>query len=76
MGTSFSNEQREVLRTVLAPAMKSMRFGKGKSGYAFTDLPAGECRLSVGNKIFQVTVCPLKVGRYDGDTFFKLVRVA
>lgn len=78
--TTFTSAQRSALRTVLAPAMKSMRFGKGKTGRGFVDtelnLPKGDLKLAVGDKLFEVTVVPLMLARHDGNVFFKIVRTA
>lgn len=82
--TTFTAAHRSALRTVLAPAMKSMRFGKGKTGRGFVDLergqgfglPKGTLRLAVGSKIFEVSVTPLMLARHDGNVFFKIVRTA
>jgi hypothetical protein len=78
--TTFTAAHRSALRTVLAPAMKSMRFGKGKSGRGFVEtelnLPKGTLRLAVGSKIFEVSVTPLMLARHDGNVFFKIVRTA
>ena len=78
--TTFTAAHRSALRTVLAPAMKSMRFGKGKAGRGFVEtelnLPKGDLRLAVGSKIFEVSVTPLMLARHDGNVFFKIVRTA
>lgn len=78
--TTFTSAQRSALRIVLLPAMKSMRFGKGKTGRGFVEtelnLPKGDLKLVVGEKAFAVSVCPLNVARFDGNVFFKIVRTA
>ena len=77
--SDFSFAERSVLRTVLEPAVKSMRFATGKTGRAFVpgaQLPKGSLKLAIGKALFEVDVTPLQFPRRDGNVFFRVVRVA
>ena len=76
--TTFTFAQQLALRAVLVPAIESMRFGKSKTGRVFVEpelnLPKGDLRITVGSKIFEVSVTPWLPR--DGNVIFKIVRTA